>query len=64
MNRGPVIIVAGEGALGLSAALSLAEAGCGWRLAPLVAETVTACVMGGESGPYAARLDPARVPVS
>ena len=36
----------------------------GWLLAPLVAETVTACVMGGESGPYAARLDPARFPVS
>ena len=32
----------------------------GWLLAPLVAETVTACVMGRESGPYAARLDPSR----
>jgi glycine oxidase len=32
----------------------------GWLLAPLVAEIVTACVMGRDSGPYAARLDPGR----
>jgi glycine oxidase len=32
----------------------------GWLLAPLVAKLVTACVMGGDPGPYAARLDPAR----
>ena len=32
----------------------------GWLLAPLVAELVTACVMGRDSGPYASRLDPGR----
>jgi glycine oxidase len=32
----------------------------GWLLAPLVAEVVTACVTGRDTGPYAARLDPAR----
>ena len=32
----------------------------GWLLAPLVAQIVAACVMGRDSGPYAARLDPAR----
>jgi glycine oxidase len=32
----------------------------GWLLAPLVAEIVTACAMGRDSGPYGARLDPAR----
>jgi glycine oxidase len=32
----------------------------GWLLAPLVARIVTACVSGGDPGPYAARLDPAR----
>jgi glycine oxidase len=32
----------------------------GWLLAPLVAQIVTACVTGHDSGPYAARLDPAR----
>jgi glycine oxidase len=32
----------------------------GWLLAPLVAEIVTACVMGRDAGPYARRLDPAR----
>ena len=32
----------------------------GWLLAPLVAQVVTACMMGRESGPYGARLDPAR----
>jgi glycine oxidase len=32
----------------------------GWLLAPLAAEIVTACVLGRDSGPYAARLDPAR----
>jgi glycine oxidase len=32
----------------------------GWLLAPLVAEVVTACAMGRDSGPYAARLDPGR----
>jgi glycine oxidase len=33
----------------------------GWLLAPLVAQVVTACVLGRVSGPYAARFDPARV---
>lgn len=32
----------------------------GWLLAPLIAQVVTACVTGGEAGPYAARFDPAR----
>lgn len=32
----------------------------GWLLAPLVARAVAACVTGGEPGPHAARLDPAR----
>ena len=32
----------------------------GWLLAPLVARAVAACVTGGEAGPHAARLDPAR----
>ena len=32
----------------------------GWLLAPLVADVVAACIMGRESGPYAARLDPRR----
>jgi glycine oxidase len=32
----------------------------GWLLAPLVAQAVTACALGRDSGPYAARLDPAR----
>ena len=32
----------------------------GWLLAPRVALIVTACVTGGDAGPYAARLDPAR----
>lgn len=32
----------------------------GWLLAPLVAQMVTACVMGRDKGPYAERLDPAR----
>jgi glycine oxidase len=32
----------------------------GWLLAPLVAQVVTACVTGGEAGPYARRLDPDR----
>ena len=32
----------------------------GWLLAPLVAKVVTACVMGRDAGPYAARLDPQR----
>lgn len=32
----------------------------GWLLAPLVAGTVAACVTGRDSGPYGARLDPAR----
>jgi glycine oxidase len=32
----------------------------GWLLAPLVAEIVTACAMGHDSGPYAARLAPSR----
>jgi glycine oxidase len=32
----------------------------GWLLAPLVAEVVTACVTGAESGPYARRFDPGR----
>ena len=32
----------------------------GWLLAPLVARRVAACVTGGEAGPYAPRLDPAR----
>lgn len=32
----------------------------GWLLAPLVAQTVAACAMGRDSGPYAARLDPGR----
>lgn len=32
----------------------------GWLLAPLAARIVTACVTGGDPGPYAARLDPAR----
>ena len=32
----------------------------GWLLAPMVARIVTACIMGGESGPYAPRLDPGR----
>ena len=36
----------------------------GWLLAPLVADIVTACVTGRESGPYAARLDPRRFPVA
>ena len=32
----------------------------GWLLAPLVAEVVAACVTGGDPGPFAVRLDPAR----
>lgn len=32
----------------------------GWLLAPLVARVVTACVTGGEAGPYGARLQPGR----
>ncbi|HZZ31449.1 MAG TPA: FAD-dependent oxidoreductase [Phenylobacterium sp.] len=32
----------------------------GWLLAPLVARLVTACVIGADAGPYAARLDPER----
>ena len=36
----------------------------GWLLAPMVARIVTACIMGGESGPYAGRLDPARFPIN
>jgi glycine oxidase len=32
----------------------------GWLLAPLVSQVVAACVMGRDSGPYAARLDPSR----
>jgi glycine oxidase len=32
----------------------------GWLLAPLVAQVVTGCVTGRDSGPYAARMDPAR----
>jgi glycine oxidase len=32
----------------------------GWLLAPLVAKVVAACLTGGDPGPYAARLDPAR----
>jgi glycine oxidase len=32
----------------------------GWLLAPLVAQLVTACAMGHDSGPYAARLAPSR----
>lgn len=32
----------------------------GWLLAPLVAQMVTACVTGGDPGPYAPRMDPAR----
>jgi glycine oxidase len=32
----------------------------GWLLAPLVARIVAAAVTGGDPGPYAARLDPAR----
>ncbi|RAK58347.1 D-amino-acid oxidase [Phenylobacterium hankyongense] len=32
----------------------------GWLLAPLVAQTIAACVTGRELGPYAGRLDPAR----
>ncbi len=33
----------------------------GWLLAPLVAQMVTACVMGRDPGPYAARFDPQRL---
>jgi glycine oxidase len=32
----------------------------GWLLAPLVAQVITACVTGGDPGPYAARFDPQR----
>jgi glycine oxidase len=32
----------------------------GWLLAPLVADVVTACVTGRDSGPYARRFDPGR----
>jgi glycine oxidase len=32
----------------------------GWLLAPLVAQSVAACVTGAESGPYARRFDPGR----
>jgi glycine oxidase len=32
----------------------------GWLLAPLVGQAVAACVTGGEAGPHAARLAPAR----
>jgi glycine oxidase len=32
----------------------------GWLLAPLVAQTIAACVTGRDPGPYAARLDPGR----
>ncbi len=32
----------------------------GWLLAPLVGQIVTACAMGHDSGPYAARLAPSR----
>jgi glycine oxidase len=32
----------------------------GWLLAPLVADVVTACLTGRDSGPYAARFDPGR----
>ena len=32
----------------------------GWLLAPLVAHMVTACAMGSDPGPYAARLSPNR----
>jgi glycine oxidase len=32
----------------------------GWLLAPLVADVVTACVTGRDSGPYAQRFDPGR----
>ena len=32
----------------------------GWLLAPLVAQIITAYVIGRDPGPYAARLDPAR----
>jgi glycine oxidase len=32
----------------------------GWLLAPLVAHIVASCVTGGDPGPFAARLDPAR----
>ena len=32
----------------------------GWLLAPLVAQTVAACVAGRDAGPWAARLDPRR----
>jgi glycine oxidase len=32
----------------------------GWLLAPLIAEVVTACITGAESGPYAQRFDPGR----
>ena len=32
----------------------------GWLLAPLAAKIITACVMGDDPGPWAARLDPRR----
>ncbi|MBJ7413414.1 MAG: D-amino-acid oxidase, partial [Phenylobacterium sp.] len=32
----------------------------GWLLAPLVAQTIAACVTGRDPGSFAARLDPAR----
>lgn len=32
----------------------------GWLLAPLVAQTIAACVTGRDAGSFAARLDPAR----
>ena len=32
----------------------------GWLIAPLVAQTIAACVTGRDLGPHAARLDPAR----
>jgi len=32
----------------------------GWLLAPLAGRIVAACIMGGDPGPFAARLDPAR----
>lgn len=32
----------------------------GWLLAPLIAQVVATCVTGGDPGPFAARMDPAR----